>query len=163
MLDWSSVSFPRRLTAAALFLNAKEEILIVRPSDRADDTWFLPGGTVEREESPLQACRRELREELGLDLQLQELLCVEYHFTIGRHTESLHFVFHGGHLSEPQIEAIRLPPDEIAEYSFCPRTDALERLLPTISARVRVALRALQERRTIYLENGIEVGAWPAA
>jgi 8-oxo-dGTP pyrophosphatase MutT (NUDIX family) len=40
------------------------QVLLVRQSYRPD--WFLPGGLVQRGETPLAAAARELREEVGL-------------------------------------------------------------------------------------------------
>jgi 8-oxo-dGTP diphosphatase len=40
------------------------DLLLVRPSYRAD--WHLPGGGVRRGETPEEAARRELAEEIGL-------------------------------------------------------------------------------------------------
>lgn len=42
------------------------QVLLVRPSYRQG--WVPPGGFVDRGEEPLQAMRREMREELGLDV-----------------------------------------------------------------------------------------------
>ena len=59
-------SLPRkRMVARALFVDSASRILLVDPVYR--DTWDLPGGAVEAEESPYAACRREVAEELGLD------------------------------------------------------------------------------------------------
>src|SRR5258707_11044757 len=59
-------SLPRkRMAAGALFVDGAGGVLLVDPVYR--DTWDLPGGVVEAEESPHAACRREVAEELGLD------------------------------------------------------------------------------------------------
>ena len=50
----------------------------------------------------LDACLRELREELGLEISLRRILCVEYLARESKQTESVQFVFDGGLLSEAQ-------------------------------------------------------------
>ena len=54
-----------RVAAGALFLDAEGRVLLVHPTYK--DTWDIPGGYVERGESPAAACRREVLEELGID------------------------------------------------------------------------------------------------
>jgi len=51
-------------------------VLLVNPTYKPG--WELPGGVVEADESPADACRREVREELGLDVEVGELMCVDY-------------------------------------------------------------------------------------
>ncbi|MEU4170242.1 NUDIX domain-containing protein [Streptomyces sp. NPDC026665] len=48
--------------------------LLVHPTYRKDDSWQLPGGVVEPGEHPHVTCRREIIEELGLDLPLSAVL-----------------------------------------------------------------------------------------
>ncbi len=62
----------KRMAAGALFLNEEEKILIVKPTYRPD--WLLPGGSVEKEESPREACIQEIQEELCLEIVLERLL-----------------------------------------------------------------------------------------
>jgi ADP-ribose pyrophosphatase YjhB (NUDIX family) len=47
-------------------------ILAVQPSYRANPSW--PGGGIRRGEAPREAARRELREELGLDVAPDDLV-----------------------------------------------------------------------------------------
>ena len=55
----------KRMAAGALFRDKDGRVLLVDPTYKP--TWDLPGGAVEKEESPYAACRREVAEELGLD------------------------------------------------------------------------------------------------
>lgn len=53
--------------AAALVINSSREILLVRRGvEPGKGLWGLPSGFIELEESPKQACLRELEEETGL-------------------------------------------------------------------------------------------------
>ena len=64
----------KRVSADVILRDAHGRILLVDPKYKPD--WDLPGGMAEANEPPANAVRRELREELGLDLQIGDLLCV---------------------------------------------------------------------------------------
>ena len=66
----------KRLAVGVIFLDEQEQLLVVKPTYRA--YWLLPGGVVEDNESPQQACRREVQEELQLQVAIDRLLCVDY-------------------------------------------------------------------------------------
>ncbi len=63
------------------------------------DTWDLPGGAVEAEESPYAACRREVAEELGLDRSPGRVLAVDWVPSRPRCPEGLLVVYDGGMLT----------------------------------------------------------------
>lgn len=60
----------RRAAARVLCFDPDGRLLLIRshdPADRAKQPWWeLPGGGIDPGESPEDACRRELREEVGL-------------------------------------------------------------------------------------------------
>ena len=123
MNDHQNVEFHRtlatkRMGAGAVIRNTDGHFLVVKPTYKAH--WELPGGVVETDESPARACARELVEELGLDLQIGPLLCVDYNSSTPGYLESLMFLFDGGAIDEGTIDSIRLSPTEIAEYRFVP-------------------------------------------
>lgn len=142
----------KRMAAGALFLNEAGNILIVKPTYRPD--WLLPGGTVEENESPREACAREIKEELNLEVFLEHLLCIEYLSKDLQQTESVQFVFYGGQLSQTQIQTIVLPAIELNEYRFSPRDEACLLLSRKLAKRLPYCLLALKENMTIYLEDG---------
>ena len=61
------------VTAGAIIFNQAGEILVLKHRFRAGSGWGLPGGFLERGEQPIDALRRELREELGLELDDVEI------------------------------------------------------------------------------------------
>jgi 8-oxo-dGTP diphosphatase len=59
-----------RVVAAALWNRAGELLIAQRPEGKAlAGRWEFPGGKVDGQESELEALRRELREELGIEVE----------------------------------------------------------------------------------------------
>ena len=61
------------VTAGALIFNDSGEVLLLKHRFRAGSGWGLPGGFLEAGEQPLDALRRELREELNLEVDGVEI------------------------------------------------------------------------------------------
>jgi 8-oxo-dGTP diphosphatase len=142
----------KRLAAGVLLVNERGHILIVKPIYRPD--WLLPGGAIEERESPGEACLREVKEELGVQIALQRLLCVEYLSEELPQTECVQFVFYGGQLTDRQILAITLPGEELSEYRFVPSEEAIQLLSRKLATRLPYCVQALHEQTTVYLEDG---------
>ena len=135
-------------TAAALFTNAAGRVLLVKPNYR--DHWSLPGGILEHGEPPHEGCRREVMEELGLDVAPGPLLVVGWAgLDEIRPRPVVHFVFDGGPLADDV--PIRLQEEELDEYRFVETADLDDYLPPLISARVAAAVRGRDTGMTAYL------------
>jgi 8-oxo-dGTP diphosphatase len=145
----------KRMASGALYLNHRGELLIVAPTYRKG--WLIPGGVIERNESPYQACLREVKEELGLELPVHRLLCAEYRTAEGVKTESIQFIFYGGELSDETAARLTPQPGEIAAICFYPREEALGLINGPLAHCITVAFQALNQNRLIYLENRVEI------
>ena len=132
--------------AAALFRAADDRIVIVEPT--YTDHWNLPGGQIEQGESPLDACRREVREELGLDVPIERLLCVDYL----RERDAFRFLFDGGRVDDGFVERCVVPADELHSARFATPDEALPLLHAQAARRVRHCLSHFDT--TLYLEDG---------
>jgi 8-oxo-dGTP diphosphatase len=134
--------------AAALFTNPAGQILLVRPNYR--DHWLLPGGILEHGEAPHEGCRREVSEEIGLDIEPGPLLVLGWAAPEGARPKPIViFVFDGGVLAEDT--PIRLQEAELDEYRFVAADDLDGYLPPNMQARVRGAVRARSSGIMAYL------------
>ncbi len=61
------------IAAAGIVMNDKDEILMVKTHNAG---WVFPGGQVEVGENVIDAVKREIMEEAGIDIEVGELFCV---------------------------------------------------------------------------------------
>ena len=125
--------------------------MLVRPTYKND--WDIPGGYVEPGETPRLACVREIKEELGIDVDLGQLIVADWapHPAEG---DKLLFVFDGGVLTAEQVASISLQAEELAEYGYKAVDEAVGMLVPRLARRVLAAAEAHRTGMTAYLENG---------
>jgi 8-oxo-dGTP diphosphatase len=142
----------KRVSADVIIRDGRGRILLVDPKYKPD--WDLPGGMAEANEPPAAALRRELREELGLNLQPGGLLCVDWVSPHGPWDDLINFIFDGGALEQHEAAALRLMDDELRAYEFCELVQVKERLRPYVWRRVSVALEALATGQARYLQDG---------
>lgn len=64
------------VTAGAVVLDEEGRVLLLKHVFRAGSGWGIPGGFIEKGEQPEEAVRRELFEEIGLQLEEAELAFV---------------------------------------------------------------------------------------
>jgi 8-oxo-dGTP diphosphatase len=68
------------IVAAGIVIENGRVLLAQRkPDAHLAGAWELPGGKVEEGEDPRDALRRELREELGIDVRVGEIVDVTFH------------------------------------------------------------------------------------
>lgn len=142
----------KRVSADVLIRDREGRILLVDPQYKPD--WDMPGGMAEANEPPHEAVRREMREELGLDVHASDLLVVDWVSPHGPWDDLLAFIFDGGKLADEQIATIKLSDGELSAFEFCTPEQAQERLRPYVWRRVAAALDALKTGHVQYLQDG---------
>ncbi len=127
-------------------------MLLVDPVYR--DTWDLPGGAVEAEESPQAACRREVAEELGLDRPVGRVLAVDWVPSRPGRPEGLIVVYDGGIFTKRDVGAITVPTGELIGFAFVYPDEVADRVTPLVARRISASLQALAAGTVASLEDG---------
>jgi 8-oxo-dGTP diphosphatase len=117
--------------AAAIILNGAGELLLLRRSTatlRWPGKWGIAGGGMEQGETPDQALRRELLEELGPDIRMRVLRGPETLKAIGGYGGFIHLwhqLWLGGtiRLSEEHTEYAWVDPASYAGLDVMPGVD----------------------------------------
>jgi 8-oxo-dGTP diphosphatase len=149
-----------RAAAGALFFDSAGRVLVVHTTYK--DRWEIPGGSLERDESPRAACGREVEEELGIEPRIGALLCVDWVPPAAPWDGGLMFVFDGATLTAEQIADIRLQPEELDRYELMPASALSDVLVPRLARRVEACLRVRDSGGgSIYLEQGRSVDGYP--
>lgn len=60
--------------SASIFDSEKEKVLLIRRTDNSK--WAVPGGYMQAGESFSEACKREVREETGLEVNINRLIAI---------------------------------------------------------------------------------------
>jgi ADP-ribose pyrophosphatase YjhB (NUDIX family) len=62
------------VTAGAIIFDDEGRVLLLEHIFRPDSGWGIPGGFLNKDEQPETALRREMREEIGIELERVEIL-----------------------------------------------------------------------------------------
>jgi 8-oxo-dGTP diphosphatase len=108
------VEWVRKATGSAVVItDPSGSVLLLRRAYPPFD-WVLPGGNAEAGESPVDTALREVREETGLQIELDRMTGV-YYQADHQAGEFIHFVFASA-LAPGQ--PINPDPSEVADYGF---------------------------------------------
>ena len=137
-------------SAGAMIFDRKSRLLILKPTYKSG--WTIPGGEMEADgETPWDACRREVREECGLEVRTGRLACVDFRRPRTGRPGGIRFLFDCGVLDDAALAAIALQSEEISQHRLAPLPAALELLSGPVRRRVA---RASRSRVLVYLEDG---------
>jgi 8-oxo-dGTP pyrophosphatase MutT (NUDIX family) len=149
----SSANFaPPRVAAGVLFKDGDGRVLLVNPTYKKG--WEIPGGYVEIGESPRAAAIREVKEELGLSIDVRTLLVLDWapHPDEG---DKLLIIFDGGVLSHDDLKKLVFEDGELSAAKFFSPDELFDMLPDRLAKRVFRAARGTASR---FLEYGEEPG-----
>jgi 8-oxo-dGTP diphosphatase len=146
--QWYAQLATQYAAAGALITDPEGRVLLVKPNYR--DHWVLPGGMLDDGETPEDACARELKEELGLDLPVGRLLVIDWAPAYAKRPRPIaYFLFDAGTLTD--LGQIQLQESELDDCAFIPLLQATAQLPPHTAARLPAAVTARNTAITIYL------------
>ncbi|WP_116247855.1 NUDIX hydrolase [Nocardiopsis sp. FIRDI 009] len=140
-----------RGAAGAVIRSESGGVLLVRRTYVPERPWGVPGGVIEADESPLAACRRELREELGVEARVLRVAVVDWVPASPPRTTALQWLFTA---QLPEDAELRLPADELSGWAWHDPGDLHEVLSPNTARRMLAALTVADGGGPLYLEDG---------
>jgi ADP-ribose pyrophosphatase YjhB (NUDIX family) len=141
-------------SAGALIFDRHGRLLIANPTYK--DHWTIPGGIMEADgETPWEACRREVREEMGLAVDDGRLVAVDFLRPKQSKSGGMRFLFHCGVLPDAVLDGIILQEEELSEHRLVAPPEALSLLSGPLRRRVGVAFAA--PTGCVYLEDGVAI------
>jgi len=108
----------------ALILNDKKEILLVK-TRQWGILYAIPGGHIELGETIGEAVKREVKEEVGLDIDLEKLLLVQEAIFSKEFYKKKHFIFLGC-ICKANSKEVKIDNDEIREFIWVEPKKALD-------------------------------------
>ena len=135
-----STSYPK-VGVGGVVVQDDKVLLLLRKRPPEAGTWSLPGGRVEFMERVEDALARELNEELGIDIEVEALLCVTNHIV---HADNAHWVSPAYLVRVISGVPRNLEPEKTAAVEWFPLTQLPENL----SAAAQSALLAYVRQRS---------------
>jgi len=134
-----------------IIVNEDGKVLLIRHSYGNRQLWYLPGGGVKKRETAADALRREVKEELNVEIEIQRLHGVYFNFAGGK---SDHIIVFVGLLKGGQMRG----NPEISAFSFFDPRSLPGSASPATRSRIEEFLS--QERSLVYscwqTDNGQE-------
>lgn len=111
-------AFPEQVypepTVGGLIVNPEGKVLLVK-SHKWFDYFTLPGGHIEIGETMQEAVKREVREEVGLDVEVVEFLTMQEAIYSKEFYKKKHFIFFD-FLCRVGEQQVKLDQDEIQDF-----------------------------------------------
>lgn len=129
---------PSVLVTAALLIERGRVLLTQRKrGSHLEGAWEFPGGKVEPNEDPRDALAREMREEVGVDVEVTEIVEVTFH----RYAEkSVLLLFFEARRAEGSPEPRAL---DVADVRWAPAEELRDELFPPADVAVLAKVRRM--------------------
>ncbi len=143
----------KRAIAQGVIRDSRDRVLLCELVYKQE--WDLPGGVVDPYESPAHCVVREVREELGVDVEVLGLLAVNWLPPWRGWSDATAFVFDLGLVDDDFTSRTTLQPREIRAVHWVGEEE-LDRHVAPYNQRL-LAFLATHAGPTAYLEDGLPV------
>ncbi|MFV0339819.1 MAG: NUDIX hydrolase [Parachlamydiaceae bacterium] len=119
--------FKPRFEVATVYIEYNGQILLLhRQNDKSQgNKWGIPGGKVEKNETPLQAAIREVKEETGMDISGQDIETIKAVYV--EYDEKINFVYHAFRTQlQGNPVVVKINFDEHKGFTWVAPADALK-------------------------------------
>jgi nucleoside triphosphatase len=110
-------------TVGAIILNKEGKMLLVK-SSKWFDKFVIPGGHIELGERMVDAVKREIKEEIGLDIEVIEMLEIQEAVFNPEFAKRKHFIFID-FLAKCKNDNVIVDNDEITDFKWVYPKEAL--------------------------------------
>lgn len=147
-----------RIRVSAVFAR-DEEILCMKYIYGGKEVFALPGGGVEKDVSLHETIISEWKNELGLKLDLGDIILVGEAPATKRHPQTLHIIFQATEIrgnpkvrpdSTHSLDVAWVPVDRLAKTP----------LYPDVGKQLAAFFSGGQERSIVFIPNCMERGYW---
>jgi 8-oxo-dGTP diphosphatase len=115
-------------SVVAVIIDEEERVLLTKRNVSPFlGQWVMPGGKIDLGEPILKALHREVMEEVGLEVEVEDLIDVFEHLTPGE--DNSHFIILY-YLCHPLYCSINHNPQEVAEARWVPRQELARLQMP---------------------------------
>lgn len=142
-------SLPRKRSAVGVLIFKDEKLLVLEPTYKLN--WLVPGGVIEKFESPLEAAIRECQEEIGIEVKIESFLCADFKRGDSITGDAIHYLFRA---KLPKNFNIKVDESEIKQALWLSSDEALDKFDSHLGLRVKVGLEAIKLNRSFYCEDG---------
>lgn len=149
MLD--SVLPMKRLIAHVIIRDADGRLLLCETTFKRD--WELPGGIVEPSEAPTAGAKREVVEEIGVELPIGRLLVLDWLPPYLGWSDAIELLYDGGQHDSSFIDELTLDQTEIKAVRWCTLDEAIELVSPLNARRLPLLIPNLPAA-TVHLIDG---------
>jgi 8-oxo-dGTP pyrophosphatase MutT (NUDIX family) len=148
----NTVTARKRVISHLLLTDSSGRVCMLETTFKPD--FELPGGILEVGESPRVGLVREVQEELSHTVSVGRLLVVDWLAPYLGWEDAVELIFDGRDLADHAVPLLRPDLREIRAVHWLAPEDAAATMAPFARGRLRAALAARDEGRTLYLEAG---------
>jgi len=111
-------------TASAIFTKGDKVLLTKRAVEPKKGYWDAPGGFLEKDEHPEVGLKREMREELGVEIKIIKILGIYMGEYLEKHPESTLNIYYLAKITKGKIR----PADDITEAQWFGKNEIPKKL-----------------------------------